>query len=121
MMKGKINLLEKFNLFNEPWSPKVINELNNYQFKIAWFEGEFIWHKHDETDEAFLVIEGEITIKLEEKDITLKSGELFVVPKGILHKPVAPIKSKVLIIEPKGVTNTENTSDPMYSPNDDWI
>lgn len=117
----KVNFADKLSKFSETWTPKVISELNDYQFKLAKLSGEFIWHKHDETDEAFIVIKGELTICLRDRDISLQEGELFVVPKGVEHKPVAKEECHVLLIEPSGVTNTGDISNDLTADNDVWI
>ncbi|SMF57733.1 cupin domain-containing protein [Pseudobacteriovorax antillogorgiicola] len=121
MNNKKVNLLDKFELLGENWSPRVVAELNQYQFKIAWFEGEFVWHSHNDTDEAFLVLEGHIKIHLESQIVDLREGELFVVPKGISHKPEAIIRSKLLLLEPKGVINTGEAQSDLRADNDVWI
>lgn len=117
----KINLQDKFSKFTEHWSPKVIAEMNDYQFKVAKFKGEFTWHDHPDTDEVFLVIEGEMAIELREKTIKLAEGEMFVVPKGVEHKPYAEQECKVLLIEPRGVVNTGNAGGDLTAQNDIWI
>lgn len=120
-MNQVINLKHKASLFSDHWSPKVIAELNDYQFKLAKLEGEFEWHKHDDTDEAFLIQSGELTIELPEgQAVLLREGELFVVPKGVIHKPVAASVCTVLIIEPKGVINTGEKNE-RTAENDVWI
>lgn len=120
-MKNKINLKEKFSIFSEYWSPKVIAEMNTYQFKLAKFKDDFTWHKHDYTDETFLVVEGKMTIALREEEIHLSEGEMFVVPKGVEHKPSAKQECKVLLIEPKGVVNTGEAGGVLTAENDVWI
>ena len=120
-MKDKINLKEKFSKFSEHWSPKVIAEMNNYQFKLAKFKDDFTWHKHDDTDEVFLVVEGEMTIALRDDEIHLSEGEMFVVPKGVEHKPSAKHECKVLLIEPRGVVNTGEAGGELTAENDVWI
>ena len=116
-----INFIEKLSKFSETWSPKVIAELNDYQFKLVRLNGEFIWHKHDDTDEAFMVLEGELIIKFKDGQVNLGKGEMFVVRKGIEHKPVAENECQVLLIEPKGVVNTGQVESPLMSDNDVWI
>lgn len=102
-----IKLLEKCSLFTEQWSPRVVAELNDYQLKVVRVEGDFVWHDHPDTDEAFLVLEGSLRIDLPEgASVTLGAGELFVVPRGVRHKPYAEREVKVLLIEPRGVVNT---------------
>jgi mannose-6-phosphate isomerase-like protein (cupin superfamily) len=104
----KVNLTKKFSLFCEHWSPKVIGELNGQQVKIAKIEGEFIWHHHENEDELFLVIKGELTIKLPDEDVSLHEGEFLIVPRGVEHKPVAEQEAHILMIEPAGTLNTGN-------------
>ena len=117
----KINFREKFEKFSEYWKPKVITELNDYQFKLVKIKGDFIWHNHEETDEAFIVIDGKIFIEFEEKIEEIKEGEMIIIPKGVKHKPYAKTEAKIMIIEPKGVVNTGEILDKLTAPNDDWI
>lgn len=102
----KVDLNEKFSLFTEHWNPKIVGELNGQYVKIAKLEGEFIWHQHEAEDELFLVIKGELTIKLRDGDIDLKEGQFFIVPRGVEHLPVAENEAHVLLFEPKSVLNT---------------
>lgn len=119
-MDNPINLLQKCEQFHELWSPKIIAPLNNYFFKLAKFKGEFTWHSHPKTDEAFYVLEGEMQINFEDHSIHLKQGELFIVPKGVRHQPAAENECKVLLIEPKETINTGDT--PSYLSNEaEWI
>ena len=109
-----INLAEKSALLTEHWQPRVIAELNDYQFKIAKIEGDFIWHDHPQTDEAFIVIEGELRIDFRDGSVLIKPGEMYVVPKGVRHNPVAEEECQVLLVERKstlhmGTTETEKT------------
>ena len=97
MISSKINLHEKFSKFSKHWSPRVIAEMNNYQFKIAKIKGEFVWHDHKDTDETFIVIEGEMTLKFKDSEVKLSEGEMFVVPKGVEHKPCAEKECKSLL------------------------
>lgn len=120
-MPNAINFAEKFALFTEQWQPKVIAEMNDYQFKLARLEGEFLWHEHKDTDEAFLVLEGTLRIEFREAAVTLNPGEMYVVPKGVEHKPVAEREVKLLLIEPRGVINTGDASSQRTAPNDVWI
>ena len=121
MKNSLINFKEKFQKFSDYWSPKVIAELNDYQFKLVKIKGEFIWHNHENTDEAFIVLEGKIFIEFEGKTEEINEGEMIVVPKGIKHKPYADSEAKIMIIEPKGVINTGDIKDKLTAPNDDWI
>ncbi len=107
-MTGKVNLAQKFRLFSDRWSPKVVAELNGQQVKLAKLEGEFVWHRHAEEDELFLVVRGALSIHLRDRVVALREGELFVVPRGVEHKPVAEGVAEVLFVEP---TSTLNTGD----------
>ena len=120
-MKKPINLQSKFELFSEYWSPKVIAEMNDYQFKIVKIKGDFIWHKHKDTDEVFIAIEGSMGIEFKDRTITLNSGEIIVVQKGEEHKPFAKKECKVLIVEPRGVVNTGDSGGNLTAENDIWI
>ncbi len=117
----KINLKEKLSKLNEYWSPRVITEMNDYQFKIVKVKGDFIWHHHKDTDEAFIVIEGSMVIKFKNKSVKLNAGEIFVVPKGVEHKPYAKNECKILIIEPKGVINTGQNKNELTLDKEIWI
>lgn len=116
-----INLREKLTKFQEQWSPKVIAEMNDYQFKLVKVQGDFVWHKHEDTDEVFIVIEGEITIEFRDGEVTLGEGEMFVVPKDTEHKPCAENEAKIMLVEPKGVVNTGNQTGAQTAENDVWI
>ena len=117
----KINLEDKLSKFSEHWSPKVIAEMNDYQFKLVRIEGEFVWHDHPDTDEVFIVIEGTMQIEFEDRTIELREGEMLVVPKGVRHKPYAEAECKVMLVEPRGVVNTGDAEGDLTAPNDDWI
>lgn len=117
----KINLEDKLSKFSEHWSPKVIAEMNDYQFKLVKIEGEFVWHEHPDTDEVFIVIEGTMQIEFEDRTIELSEGEMLVVPKGVRHKPYAEEECKVMLVEPRGVVNTGDAEGDLTAPNDDWI
>ena len=117
----KINVRDKFGLFSDHWTPKVIAELNDYQFKLVKIEGEFVWHDHPETDEVFIVVEGSMKIEFEDHNIELDEGEMIVVPKGVRHKPVADSECKVMLVEPRGVVNTGEAESDLTAPNDEWI
>jgi mannose-6-phosphate isomerase-like protein (cupin superfamily) len=117
-----LNLKNKFNLFNDKWSPKVIAEINNYQFKLAKLKGDFQWHSHKDSDEAFLVIEGDLRIDFKDGYVNLSKGEMYVVPKGIEHKPSASEEVKIMLIEPKGIVNTGDLEpNNLTAKNDIWI
>ncbi len=118
---GKINLKEKLSLFSDHWSPKVIAEMNDYQFKLVKIQGDFVWHHHDDTDEVFIVIEGKMKIEFENETVELNEGDMYVVPKGVNHKPSADNVGKVMFVEPRGVVNTGNTEGNLTASNDVWI
>ena len=103
MHRAPVNFAQKFGLFTEQWQPKVIAEMNDYQFKIVRLQGDFVWHSHADTDEAFLVIKGTLRIDFRDGAVTLNPGELYVVPKGLEHKPFAEREVKLLLIEPRDV------------------
>ena len=117
----KINLEEKFALFNEHWTPKIISELNDYQIKIVKVEGDFVWHDHSDTDEFFFVIEGTLFIEFESGTMELNAGEMYVVPKGVQHRPFAQKECKVMLIEPRGVVNTGDANSDLTASNDVWV
>ena len=116
-----INLQEKLSKFSDHWAPKVIAEMNDYQFKLVKVEGEFIWHNHPDTDEVFIVIEGEMKIEFEDGTVELSQGEMYVVPKGVMHKPIAENECKIMLVEPRGVVNTGEEDSDFTSENDVWI
>jgi mannose-6-phosphate isomerase-like protein (cupin superfamily) len=107
------NLAELFSRFDEQWAPKKIADLNDYEVKIVKLQGEFVWHSHEDTDELFLVVDGELTIQLRDRDVALRSGELFVVPRGVEHCPRAEHEAAVLLLEPRGVVNTGDAGGAM--------
>ena len=121
MTFNTINIKEKFSMFSKYWSPRIIAEMNDYQFKLVKIKGEFIWHKHKDTDEVFIVIEGSMNIEFQDGIVNLSEGEMFVVPKGVAHKTFAENECKIMIIEPKGVINTGESGGEMTAPNDVWI
>jgi mannose-6-phosphate isomerase-like protein (cupin superfamily) len=116
-----INFKDKFSKFTEHWSPRVVAEMNDYQFKLVKVEGEFIWHDHPDTDEVFIVLEGILNIEFRDGLVTLNSGEMFVIPKGMEHKPVANSECKIMIVEPKGVVNTGDSGSELTAENDVWV
>ena len=103
-----INIAQKFNLFNEHWSPRIVGELNDSHIKLAKLRGEFVWHQHENEDEMFLIIKGKLLIKLRERDLWLNEGEFVVIPKGVEHYPVAEEEVHVMLLEPKSTLNTGN-------------
>ena len=107
--------------FSERWSPKIIAQLNDYHFKLAKVQGEFVWHDHLETDEVFIVVKGQLEVLFRDGKVLLKEGEMFVVPKGVEHKPVAVEECHILLIEPAGTVNTGDVKDTLTAPDDVWI
>ena len=121
MSYQSISLQEKLGLLDEHWSPRVVAEMNDYQFKVVKVKGDFIWHDHPETDETFFVIEGSLRIEFPDGTVTIGPGELFVVPKGVRHKPCADEEVKMMLIEPRGVRNTGHEGGERTARNDVWI
>jgi len=116
-----IKLLDKFSKFSEQWSPKIIAQLNDYHFKLVKVHGEFVWHDHPETDEVFLVVKGQLDILFRDGRVTLSEGEMFVVPKGVAHKPVAEVECHIMLVEPVGTVNTGKVVDEKTVTHNDWI
>ena len=116
-----INFRKKLSKFDEHWSPRVITEMNDYQFKLAKVQGEFDWHSHADTDEAFIIIDGELEIEFRDGKVRLEAGEMFVVPKGVEHKPVAENECHIMLVEPKGTVNTGDASSHLTAQNDVWV
>lgn len=116
-----VNFTEKFAVFNDQWAPKIIAQMNDYQFKLVRLQGEFVWHEHTDTDETFVVLEGSLVIDFKEGSVTLNAGEMVVVPKGCLHRPRADTEAKLLLVEPVGVVNTGDTQSALTAPLDDWL
>ena len=121
MTSKKINFKQKFSKFTKKWSPRVIAEMNDYQFKIARIQGEFVWHDHKDTDETFIVLEGEMSIKFRNSEVQLSEGEMFIVPRGVEHKPCAKNECKILVIEPRGVVNTGEAGGKFTMTKGIWI
>ena len=117
-----INFAQKLSLFDEHWSPKVVAEMNRYQFKVAKVQGDFVWHNHSDTDETFIVIKGKLRIDFRDGHVDINQGEMYVVPKGVEHKPSAEHETQILLIEPGGVVNTgEGGESELTAENDVWI
>ena len=121
MKHESINFDNKFSKFSEHWSPKVIAEMNDYQFKLVKIKGDFVWHDHKDTDEVFMVLSGEMEIEFRDGKVKISEGEMYVVKKGLEHKPFAQDECKILIIEPRGVVNTGKTESELKAENDKWI
>jgi mannose-6-phosphate isomerase-like protein (cupin superfamily) len=121
MRHEPINFRKKFSLFDEQWQPKVIAEMNDYQFKVVKLQGDFIWHDHKNTDETFIVLEGTLRIDFRDGAVEVSAGEMFIVPKGVEHKPYAEHEVRLLLIEPRGVLNTGHEGGERTADNDVWI
>ena len=117
----KINIRKKLSKFNDYWSPKVVAEMNDYQFKLEKISLEFIWHKHKSTDEVFYVVKGKMIIEFRDGKVELSEGEMYVVPKGVEHKPYAEKECHIMLIEPRGVVNTGEVKNNLTAKNDNWI
>ncbi len=116
-----VNFQRKFGLFSKQWSPKIIAQLNNYHFKLAKIQGEFIWHSHADTDEVFIVLDGTMDIHFRDGKVTLGAGEMFVVPKGTEHKPSAANECKLMLVEPAGTINTGDAGGERTAEDGVWI
>ena len=114
---NRVNINQKLSLFHEYWSPKIVGELNGQYVKLVKFKGEFVWYKHDNEDELFLVVKGKFKIEFREKTVELNENEFLVVPKGVEHKPVAEEEVSVLLFEPKTLINTGNIKNELTKPN----
>ncbi len=116
-----VNLKKKLSKFSEHWSPKIIAQMNDYHFKVVKFSGDFVWHRHEETDEVFLVLDGKMSIHFHDGTVDLGAGELFVVPKGAEHKPFAEKECHVLLVEPAGTINTGSAGGDRTAEDKVWI
>lgn len=116
-----LNFDQKLGMLDEHWTPKVIAEMNDYQFKLVKIQGDFVWHDHADTDETFIVLDGKLRIDFRDGQVELGKGEMFVVPRGVEHKPCAEAEVKLLLIEPRGVRNTGEQGGDMTAENDVWI
>ena len=120
-MSAAVNFADKFALIQDHWSPRVVAQMNDYQFKLARVQGEFVWHSHADTDETFIVIAGKLDIEMRDQVVTLAAGEMFVVPRGVEHRPVAHEECQLLLVEPKGVVNTGDVGGELTAANDVWV
>jgi mannose-6-phosphate isomerase-like protein (cupin superfamily) len=116
-----INFQDKLSKFSEHWSPRIIAQMNDYHFKVVKVQGEFIWHDHPETDEVFVILKGQLEIHFRAGKVVLHEGEMFVVPKGLEHKPVAKQECHMLLVEPAGTVNTGDVVSERTAANDVWI
>ena len=116
-----INLRQKFAKFSEHWSPKIVAQMNDYHVKLVKLQGEFVWHDHEDTDEVFIIIDGSMQIDFRGGSVDLKAGEMFVVPKGVKHKPKAEKECRVMLVEPTGTVNTGDAGGALTAEDDVWI
>jgi mannose-6-phosphate isomerase-like protein (cupin superfamily) len=121
MVYEAISFEQKFSRFSEQFQPKVVAQMNDVQFKLVRVQGDFVWHSHAETDETFIVLDGELTIEFRDGAVRLRAGEMFVVPRGKEHKPMAAEECRIMLIEPAGTVNTGDAEGEMTAPNDVWI
>ena len=117
----KISLSDKFSKFTDHWAPRVIAEVNDHQLKLVKIKGDFVWHEHDDADEVFIVIEGSMSIEFEDGIVELNQGEMFVVPKGVRHRPFAENECQIMLVEPRGVVNTGEAGGDLTAEGDVWI
>ncbi len=117
----KVNLAEKFSLFEAYWSPKLVGELNGQHVKLVKVKGAFVWHHHEAEDELFLVVKGRLVIQLRDRDVVLEAGEFFIVPRGVEHKPVAEEEAHLLLFEPASTLNTGNVNDERTKEQLEWV
>ena len=121
MAYAPINFAEKLARFTERWSPRIIAQLNDYHVKLVKIEGEFVWHSHAETDEVFIVLDGEMTIHFRDGEVALRAGEMFVVPRGREHKPFAPRECRIMLVEPAGTVNTGDAQSERTAEDGVWV
>ncbi len=119
--KDRINLKEKLALFDELWTPKIVAKVNDTDVRLSKIQGEFVWHHHDNTDELFLVLEGELLLRLPDRDVRLRKGEMLVVPRGVEHKPVAEEEAHLMTIELEGQPSTGNVRNARTVESPEWI
>ena len=121
MSFSAINLEEELTKFSDHWSPKIVAQMNDYHFKLVKAQGDFVWHSHADTDEVFIVLDGEMRIDFRDHAVTLQQGEMLVVPKGVEHKPFVERECSLMLVEPAGTINTGNAGGELTAPNNEWI
>ena len=121
MKYSAINLTNKLAKFSDHWSPKIVAQMNDYYFKLVKFQGDFVWHSHADTDEGFITLDGEMSIEFRDGKVDLKAGEMFVVPKGVEHKPYAERECKIMLVEPAGTINTGDAGGNLTAKDNVWI
>ena len=121
MRYAPINLAEKFSKFSDHWSPKIVAQMNDYHFKLVKVQGDFVWHSHSETDEVFIVLDGEMTISFRDGEVSLKAGEMYVIPRNVEHKTSAKNECKIMLVEMAGTINTGNAGGELRAKEGVWI
>ncbi len=121
MKPSVINFAQKLTTFSDHWSPKIIAQMNDYHFKLVKFQGEFVWHKHNETEEVFIVLHGRMAIDFRDGPVELEAGEMIVVPRGVEHKPRAEVECQVLLVEPAGTVNTGDAGGELTAKDEIWV
>ena len=121
MDRRPINVAEKFSKFSDQWAPRIIAQMNDYHFKLAKIQGEFVWHSHADTDEVFIVFEGEMRVHFRDREVDLRPGELLVVRRGVEHKPSAARECKIMLVERAGTINTGDAGGPKTAADGVWI
>jgi len=116
-----VNLSEKFATFSDQWAPKIVAQMNDYHFKLAKIQGEFVWHSHADTDEVFVVFDGELEIHFRDGEVTLRAGEMIVVPHGVEHKPSARRECRIMLVERAGTVNTGDAGGSKTAADGVWI
>lgn len=116
-----INFTEKLSLFSDHWSPRIVAQMNDYHLKLAKVQGEFVWHSHVDTDETFIVLQGELVILFRDGEVNLHAGEMYIVPRGVEHKPIAEKECAILLIEPGGTVNTGDAGGKYTIDENEWI
>ena len=116
-----INFADKLARFKDHWSPKIIAQMNDYHFKLVKVQGEFVWHAHDDTDEVFIVLDGALTIQFRDGEVDLRAGEMFVIPKGVEHKPAAREECRMMLVEPAGTLNTGGMTSELTAKDGVWV
>jgi mannose-6-phosphate isomerase-like protein (cupin superfamily) len=116
-----VNFAEKFAKFSERWSPKIIAQMNDYHFKLVKIQGDFVWHSHSDTDEVFIVLDGEMVIHFRDGEAMLRTGEMLVIPKGVEHKPFAVRECKIMLVESAGTRNTGDVQSDLTAADNVWI
>jgi mannose-6-phosphate isomerase-like protein (cupin superfamily) len=121
MAYAPTNFSEKFLKFNDQWSPKIIGQMNDYHFKLVKIEGEFVWHSHADTDEVFIVLDGEMKIRFRDGEVALREGEMFIIPKGLEHNTFAEKECRIMLVERAGTINTGDAQSELTAQDNQWI